>query len=1023
MSATTTSSERHDAPAPDPSVLGILVVRAADPALRECLHALAAQTYPTFGVLAIDDATTDETHDLLIRALGPERVIRNDEALGYGGSFGVALSLPVAAAADYVLLLHGDTVLDADSVANLVEATALQGAERVGIVGAKVVDLEHPRTLRDVGRSVDRFGHAMSPLQPGEIDQGQFDRVLEVLAVDDCAMLLAKEVWQGLGLYDDRLDGDAVDLAWRARLAGWEVLMTPRARVQHGPAHRDTDQVPAHSERAEQDRISLARVLKNYSWVTLIWVIPVGTLLTIVRLLFLSLGRRFEEAYELLTSIGWNIAHLGGTWRRRRAVQRARTVRDHALHHFTASAGLHIPRWFQTAERILEEQRELGAGEADRPVSQRLRHRTASFVSVHPVLVGCFVAAIVGAFAVRALLTPAVLVGGVIPAFPSSPNGFFQALVSGFRGTGLGGSAAASPALAALGGISFATLTNTPLAQKAILIAGPAVGAVLAYRAIVRRTGRPGPSVVAASAYSLSALMLWSVSEGRIALLFVLAVMPALVERVDAAFAGAEPSDSRWRFVVGLAVTIAVGMSFAPGVVLAVALVAVVGLVLGSGRARGLVLTGGAVVGAAVLLFPFVPTIASQGGAGLWSGIGQMDPWKVIRVSLGPAPGDWAPAAFLPVAALLGLALAGGERRGQAARAGIAGAAALLLAWGSVAGYLPTWASNAPAYAVLAAVCMAFLVGDGLSAALGGMERASFGFRQIGTVLLTGVLVLGLSLQAMAAMVGDWAIGGADKVPAAWSVLAASAKGSYNVVWLGSVNGQPFPAPGGDPTGVIEQGAATVAYGLTDRQGSLAIDTGVPLTGAGNPALRSALGEVLSGTTVHGGALLAPFGVRFVIVDQDELPDAARLALQAQVDLELVPSAGLLIWRNIAALPPASVLHADRDTAAIIASSDPDVIQRFEAVPTTPLAASEGGWEGPAGGGDLAVVATAFDGAWELTGGPAPQQAFGWGTSFANAPADVTIRYGDQFQRTIAIWLLALVWAAALWITRKPVRR
>ena len=152
-----------------------------------------------------------------------------------------------------------------------------------------------------------------------------------------------------------------------------------------------------------------------------------------------------------------------------------------------------------------------------------------------------------------------------------------------------------------------------------------------------------------------------------------------------------------------------------PGVVLAVALVALVGLALGSGRARGLVLTGGAIVGAAVLLFPFVPTIASQSAAGLWSGIGQQDPWKVIRVSLGPAPGDWAPAAFLPVAALLGLALAGGERRGQAARAGVAGAAALALAWLSVTGYLPTWASNAPAYAVLAAVCMAFLVGDGLS--------------------------------------------------------------------------------------------------------------------------------------------------------------------------------------------------------------------------------------------------------------------------------------------------------------------
>jgi len=175
---------------------------------------------------------------------------------------------------------------------------------------------------------------------------------------------------------------------------------------------------------------------------------------------------------------------------------------------------------------------------------------------------------------------------------------------------------------------------------------------------------------------------------------------------------------------------------------------------------------------------------------------------------------------------------------------------------------------------------------------------------------------------------------------------------------------------------------------------------------------------------VHGGALLAPFAVRFVIVAQDRLPPAAEAALQAQVDLELVPSAGLLIWRNVATVPPASVLQADRETAAIVASDDPRVIQRFEPVATTPLAATEAGWSGTAGGGTLALLATAFDGAWELTGtSTQPQHAFGWATSFSGVPEDVTIRYGDQLPRTVAMWLLAFVWAAALWITRKPVRR
>ncbi len=1023
MSESIPSSEPASALAGHPSVLAVLVVRTAEPALRECLHALANQSYSALGILAIDDATTDGSHDLLVRALGEPRVIRNEMPLGYARSFDAALAVPVTAAADYLFLVHGDTVLDPDAVTALVEATALGEGERVGVVGPKVVDLDRPRQLRDVGRSVDRFGHAMSPLQADEIDQGQFDRVLEVLAVAGCAMLVRREVWQGAGLYDERLGSDDVDLCWRSRIAGWRVLMTPRARVQHGAAHPDDDRPSTHSVRYDQDRLALAAVLKNYAFSTLAWVVPLGMVLTLVRLVFLSLARRFEEAYELLAAIGWNLSHLGGTWRRRRVAQHARTVRDHTLGRFTASAGLHLPRWFQTAELIIEEQRELGADEPDEPASRRLRHRTASFVSVHPVIVGAFLGVIVGAFAALAILEPPKLMGGVLPMFPSSANGFFEALVSGFRSSGLGGALAASPALGVLGGVSYASFASTALAPKVLMILGPAMAIVLCYRAAVRRTGRPGASVVAAAAYGLSALMLWSVSEGRIALLFVLVVLPPLTERIEVAFAGQEPTDGRWRFAVGLAVTAAVGVAFVPGVTLAFIVTAVVGAALGPHRRRGLLLVAGAAVGVAVLLFPFIPTIMAQGGHGLWSGIGQLDPWKLLRLSLGSAPGAWVPAAFLPVAALFGLALASGERRGQAARAALTAAIAVALAWLSVAGYLPHWASNAPVYAALAAVCEAFVVADGLASALQGLGRSLFGFRQIGSVLLAGVLAAGLSLQAIAVMAGTWAIGGIDRVPAAWSVLDASSTGTYNVLWLASPDGAPFPSPGGDPTGIVEAGAATVTYGLTGRSGALAIDTGRPLTGAGDPALQAALSEMLSGTTVHGGALLAPFGVRYVVVDEDGLPAEASDALRAQVDMDLVPSAGLTIWRDVVALPPAGVLQADRGTQAIVAGADPRATQRLQPVSAAPLEPTQSGWRGGAGDGTLAYVATEFDDAWELEGSSdRPQRAFGWATRFTPVPPVVTIDYGDQRQRTVAIWLVAVLWGAALWITRKPVR-
>ncbi|MGZ8565438.1 MAG: hypothetical protein ACXWXS_00130, partial [Actinomycetota bacterium] len=751
---------------------------------------------------------------------------------------------------------------------------------------------------------------------------------------------------------------------------------------------------------------------------------PLDAALSLIRLIFLTLSRRFEEAYELLSAIGWNIAHLPNTLRRRRRVQKARQVKDRALRRFHESAGLRIPRWFQTAERILEEQRDLTDDE-EASARLRLRHRTASLLSAHPVLVGSFFGAIAWIAVVRGLIGSAPLVGGVLPAFPSAPSGFTTELVSAFRTTGLGGTLAASPSLGALAGASWLSIGSTALAQKVILAGSLVLAAVLCYRAAVRLTGRPGASVGAAAAYVSSALVLWAYSQGRIALLGVVVVLPPIVERLETAFSGSDPSDDRWRFVAGLAVTIAVGVAFDPGLALAVGLLLLIEVVTGKGRGRGTVLCFAAIAGSAILLFSFVPTIVTGGGVALRSQIGTTDPWLLLRLALGEAPGGWWAALFLPLAAVLGLALAARPLRGLAIRAAIAAVAGMALSWLSVAGYLPDALADGPVYAAVAAIAEAMLVAVGIASVTSGLERESFGFRQIGTGALTVVLATGLIFQAIAAATGSWGVGGEGRLPASWFLVDSSIPGSFRVLWLGADDGAPFPAPGGDPEGVVEVGGATVAYGITGRGGISALDLGRPLVGRGQEALEATLVELLSGTTSHAGALLAPFGVLFVVAGTGSLPDEARAALDQQVDLDHRPAADLVIFHNAVNLPPATVLQADADAEAIVASSDPSQIQRYRTVRGSPLAEVEGGWLGSSDGGNLAVISTEFDGSWELEGSEQPPQvSFGWSTAFpVQGQATVRVVYGAQLPRTIESWLLAILWAAALWITRKPVRR
>jgi GT2 family glycosyltransferase len=1009
-----------------PSVLVVLVVRNAAEWLRECLQALATQTYPRLGIVAIDDGSRDGSHEILVQALGEGRVVRRRRSIGLARAFDEALSLPVVGGADYLLLLHDDAALDPDAVTRMVEATQLPGAERAGIVGAKIVDWGEPRRLVDVGRSADRFGHPYSPLQQGEIDQGQFDRVLEVLMVDCCAVLVARDVWQQVQLFDERLgddDGD-LDLCWRARVAGWRVLMTPLARVRHlGAGERDDRPDPDRSRRYEEDRAALAAVLKNYSLPSLLLIVPLGIVLAVIRFLYLLLSRRFEEAYDIAAAVGWNVVHLPSTLLRRRRVQRARRTRDRELRRFTRSAGLRLPRWFQTAEQIFEEQREFAEDDEGEPAGARIRHRTASFLSTHPVLAASFFGVVVGVLAARHVLGADQLAGGALPAFPA--GGFLDELVSGYRSTGLGGALAASPALGALAGLEALMLGNATLAQTAILIGAPLLAAVLCYRAAVRLTGRPGPAVVAAAGYALSAIALWAFSDGRIGLLVALIVLPPLIERTEVAFSRQEPSDGRWRFVAGLGVTLAVGIAFEPGILLAFTLLVAVHVVAGPARLRGLARSGAALVGAGVLLFPFVPTLLAGGGVAFGSRVGSTDPWAVLRLAVGDAPGAWVVAGFLPIAAVLSLALTRITDRAIATRTAAVAAGTLGLAWLSGAGYLPAAVANAPVYLALSASAQAFLVAFGLTSVVGALGREAFGFRQIGTALLTVTLVGGIGLQAAVASLGGYAVGGPEQIPAAWAVVDSAAVGHFRVLWIGGPHGGAFPAPGGDPQHIVEAGDATLRYAITGRGGAQAVDLGRPVVGPGADALHTAMAEILSGSTAHGGALLAPFGVRYVVARQGDVPDAALDRLLDQSDFDAVPATELVILRNAVVLTPAAAVDLTEREAQIVASGRPSTTQRLRPVRSASLEPVQGGWTGPTGGGSHVLLSTEYDGAWRLDGSAAPpERAFGWSTMFSlEDQGFVRVRYGAQLPRTVAVWLLAAAWAAALWITRRPVQR
>lgn len=217
----------------EPKVFVIVVNwnRASD--TIECVRSLQDLAYSNFEVVVVDNASVDGS----VTALGVEfpdlAVVRNTKNLGYAEGNNVGVRYALSRDADYVLLLNNDTVVDKDLLHELVRvATSYPGA---GLVGPKIYDYGEPTTIWFAGASIDWSTGDSPHLGLGEYDAGQFNRVIAVDRLTGCAMMVGREVFERVGLFDPRyfLYYEDVDLCVRAAKAGYKSYCVQTAKVWH----------------------------------------------------------------------------------------------------------------------------------------------------------------------------------------------------------------------------------------------------------------------------------------------------------------------------------------------------------------------------------------------------------------------------------------------------------------------------------------------------------------------------------------------------------------------------------------------------------------------------------------------------------------------------------------------------------------------------------------------------------------------------------------------------------------------
>jgi GT2 family glycosyltransferase len=183
--------------------------------------------------VVVDNGSEDDSVVCLQRRFGDSiTILTNPVNLGFAGGVNTGIAWSLEQGAQSVLVLNNDTIVDREMTAHLVSVAARN--PRAGVVGPVIYYFDEPDRIW-------RFGDRESGWLP--LPRRVPDRVVKEAGgvpfrtdyVTACGMLVRREVFEAIGLFDTRyfMYFEDADFCRRARDAGYEIWCAPKARMWH----------------------------------------------------------------------------------------------------------------------------------------------------------------------------------------------------------------------------------------------------------------------------------------------------------------------------------------------------------------------------------------------------------------------------------------------------------------------------------------------------------------------------------------------------------------------------------------------------------------------------------------------------------------------------------------------------------------------------------------------------------------------------------------------------------------------
>ncbi len=280
--------------------------------IQLCLNSLFEQTYPNYEVIVVDNASTDDSPEIVRREFSRARLIVNGSNLGFAAGNNVGIR---AANGDLIAMFNNDAIADKDWLAEMVKA--LTSSHQVGVVGSLVYYYEPKDRIWSAGARLDALTGLMWQVPQDESPEKVNSVKDDIDLVANCASLIKKETFDKVGLLDEDYFFLVEDLDWcvTAKRVGYECKTVTSAIIYHmvGQVTKDIPLFRVYHHFRGIFHFSIKH-LPFYLLLSVLFSQLFVT--TIVGTLTFKQGPRYTLAK--MRGLFWNLSHLRHILRERR---------------------------------------------------------------------------------------------------------------------------------------------------------------------------------------------------------------------------------------------------------------------------------------------------------------------------------------------------------------------------------------------------------------------------------------------------------------------------------------------------------------------------------------------------------------------------------------------------------------------------------------------------------------------------------------------------------------------------------